>query len=136
MEQTGPPLSSPVTSEGTSSRSRGAAHSWGYGLTCCRCLALSRVQLFATPQTVAHHGPLSMGFLSQEHWSGLPFPAPGDLPDPGIEPKSPASPSLQVDSLPTEPLGKPYTDTCKVFCSVWHMENISYYWHYYFSLSH
>ena len=44
-----------------------------------------------------------MGFLRREYWSGLPFPSPGDLPDPGIEPASPVSPALQVDSLPTEP---------------------------------
>ena len=52
--------------------------------------SLSRVQLFATPWTVAYQAPLSMGFSRQEHWSGLPFPSPGDLPDPGIEPGSPA----------------------------------------------
>ena len=46
--------------------------------------------LFATQWTVAHQGPLSMGFSSQEYWSGLPFPFPGDLPDPGVEPRSPA----------------------------------------------
>ena len=51
----------------------------------------------ATPWTVAHQAPLSMGFSRQEYWSG--FPSPGDLPDPGIEPRSPA---LQEDSLPTE----------------------------------
>ena len=45
-----------------------------------------------------------MGFSRQEYWSGLPFPSPGDLPDPGIEPRSP---SLQADALPSEPLGKP-----------------------------
>ena len=45
---------------------------------------------FATPRTIAHQAPLSMGFPRQEHWSGLPFPSPGDLPDPGIEPVSPA----------------------------------------------
>ena len=45
--------------------------------------------------------PLSMGFSRQEYWSGLPIPPPGDLPDPGIEPVSPVSPTLQVDSLPT-----------------------------------
>ena len=50
--------------------------------------------------------PLSMGFSRQEYWSGLPFPSPGDLPDPGIEPMSPASPALQVDSLLTEPYAK------------------------------
>ena len=48
--------------------------------------ALSRVRLFATPWTAAHQAPLSMGFSRQEHWSGLPFPPPGHLPDPGIEP--------------------------------------------------
>ena len=52
--------------------------------------SLSHVQLFATPRTVAYQAPLSMGFSRQEYWSGLPFPSPGDLPDPGIEPGSPA----------------------------------------------
>ena len=67
------------------------------------------VWLFVTPWTVAHHGwaPLSMRFPRQEYWSGLPFPPPGDLPDLGIKPTSPASPVLQVDSLPAEPSGKP-----------------------------
>ena len=50
---------------------------------------------------IAYQAPLSMEFFRQEHWSGLPFPSPGDLPDPGIEPRSPA---LQADSLPSEPL--------------------------------
>ena len=49
-----------------------------------------------------------MGFLRQEYWSGLSFLTPGDLPDPGIEPESPMSPALQVDSLPAEILGKSY----------------------------
>ena len=53
----------------------------------------------ATPWTVAHQAPRSMGFSRQEYSSGFPFPSPGGLPDPGIEPGSPA---LQVDSLPTE----------------------------------
>ena len=65
---------------------------------------LSRVWLFATPWTVAHQAPPSMGFSRQEYWGGLPFPSPGDFPDPGLEPKSPA---LQPDSLPSEPPGKP-----------------------------
>ena len=52
-----------------------------------------------------------MGFSRQEHWSGLPFPSPGDLPNPGIEPTSLGSPELQADSLPSEPLGKPRTPT-------------------------
>ena len=59
----------------------------------------SRVQLLGTPWTVAHQAPLSMGFSRPEFWSGLPFPPPGDLPDPGIELESPAFPSLQADSL-------------------------------------
>ena len=66
--------------------------------------SLSRVQLFATPWTVARQAPLSMGFSKQEYWSGLPFPSPGDLPNPGIEPGSPA---LQADALSSEPPGKP-----------------------------
>ena len=65
---------------------------------------LSRVRLFETLWTVAHLAPLSMGFSRQEYWSGLPFPSPGDLPDPGIEPRSPA---LQADALTSEPPGKP-----------------------------
>jgi len=55
---------------------------------------LSRVQLFVTPWTVACQAPLSVGFSRQEYWSGLPFPPPGDLPNPGIEPISPVSPAL------------------------------------------
>ena len=65
---------------------------------------LSCVQLFVTPWTVACQAPLSMGFSRQEYWSGLPFPPPRDLPDPGIKPLSLVSPALQVDSLPLEPL--------------------------------
>jgi len=57
----------------------------------CVCVKLlSHVQLFATPWTVARQDPLSMGFSRQEYWSGLPFPSPWDLPNPGIEPGSPA----------------------------------------------
>ena len=70
---------------------------------CCAQM-LSRVQLFATPWTVARQAPLSMGFSRQEYWSGQPFPSPGDLPNPGFDPPSPA---LQVDSLQSEPPGKP-----------------------------
>ena len=64
---------------------------------------LSRIWLLATPCTVAHRAPLSMGFSRPEYWSGLPFPSLGDLPYSGIEPGSPA---LQGDSLPSEPWGK------------------------------
>ena len=61
---------------------------------------LSYVSLFATPRTVAHQVPLSMGFPRQEYWSGLPFPSPGDFPDPQIEPGSLA---LRADTLPSKP---------------------------------
>ena len=60
----------------------------------------SCIRLFVTPWTVARQAPLSMGSSRQEYWSGLPFPSPGDLPNAGIEPESPA---LQADSLPSEP---------------------------------
>ena len=66
--------------------------------------SLSRVRLFVTLWTVAHQAPPSMGFSRQEYWSGLPFPSPEDLPDPGIEHRSPA---WQADALPSELLGKP-----------------------------
>ena len=67
-------------------------------------MSLSRVQLFVTPWIVAYQAPPSMGFSRQEYWRGLPFPSPGGLPDPGIEPRSRA---LQADALPSEPPGKP-----------------------------
>ena len=68
--------------------------------------SLSCVRLFVTPWIVAYQAPPSMGFSRQQCWSGLPFPAPGDLPDPGIEP---GSPTLQAEALPCEPPGKPFT---------------------------
>ena len=66
---------------------------------------LSRVRLLVTPYTVAHQAPLE--FSRQEYWSELPFPPPGDLPDPGAEPVSPASPVLAGRFFTTEPPGKP-----------------------------
>ena len=63
---------------------------------------LSCDRLFATPWTVAHQAPPSMGFSRQEYWSGVPFPSPEDLPNPEIKPGSPA---LQADTLPSELLG-------------------------------
>ena len=66
--------------------------------------SLNRVQLFATPWTVAYQASPSMGFSRQEYWSGLPFPSPGDLSDPDFEPGSPA---LEADALASEPPGKP-----------------------------
>ena len=66
--------------------------------------SLSRVRLLATPWTVAYQALQSMAFSRQEYWSGLPFPPPGDLPNPGIEPGSLA---LQTDALPSEPQNLP-----------------------------
>ena len=68
------------------------------------CVKVSVVFDSATPWTVAHQAPLSMGCSRKECWRGLPFPSPGDLPHPGIEP---ASPAWQADSLLSEPPGKP-----------------------------
>ena len=67
----------------------------------------SYVRLFATLRTVARQAPLSMGYPRQGYWSGLPCPFPGNLPDPGIEPVSPESPALMVDSLLLSPWGSP-----------------------------
>ena len=68
----------------------------------CVCAQLLRhVQLY-DPMVIAHQAPLSMEFSRQEHWSGLPFPSPGDIPNPGIKTLSPA---LQVGSLPLSHLG-------------------------------
>ena len=70
---------------------------------CVFAYMLSHVQVFKTLWTVAHQGPLSMGFSRQEYWSGLPFPPPGDLSNPGIEPRPLA---LQANALPSESPGK------------------------------
>ena len=70
----------------------------GGGLVAKLCLTL------VAPSTIAHQAPLSMGFPRQEYWSGLPFPSPEDLPDPGIEP---GFPTLQADSLLLSHQGSP-----------------------------
>ena len=75
---------------------------------------LSFVQFFATPWAVAHQAPLSMGFPRQEYWSALPFPPPGDLPDPGIKPVSLASSVLTGGFFTTEAPGKPLTIRAKI----------------------
>ena len=69
------------------------------------------IRFFATPWTAAFQAPLPMGFPRQEYWSGLPIPPPGDLPNPGSEPKFPA---LRADSLLSEPPGKPLHD---IYCT-------------------
>ena len=85
-------------------------------LVCVNVLGcFSRVRLFGILQTEAHQAPLCMGFSRQEHWSGLPCPPPGVLPNPGDEPASSASPALQEDSLPTEPPGKPISIVGRAF---------------------
>ena len=74
----------------------------------CGCVCvLSHVQLFVTPWTVAHQAPLSLGFPRKEYRSGLPFPPPEHLPNPGIKPTSPETSAMQMDSLPLSHLGSP-----------------------------
>ena len=72
-------------------------------------LPFSCVRLYATLWMVALQAPLSMGFPRQEHWRGLAFLPPADLPDPGMELTSPSSPALAADSLPRSPRGSPKT---------------------------
>ena len=99
----------------------------------CVCLfVFSHVQLFETWGTIAYQAPMSIGFSRQEHWSGLPFPPPGDLPNSGIKP---VSPTLAGGFFTTEPPGKPYasfrtvqtlghnplSETLEVSC-VWSLE--------------
>ena len=72
-------------------------------LLCWKVKSLSRIQLFGAPWTVVHKAPPFMGFSRQEYWSELLFPSPGDLPNPGIKPRSP---TLKADSLPSASPGK------------------------------
>ena len=85
--------------------------------------SLSHVRLFAILWTVAHQAPPHMGFSRQEFWSGLLFPSPGDLPNPGVKPGSPA---LQADALPSQPPGKPPSSICvqKCFLSILYMSQV------------
>ena len=87
---------------------------YGVYIICVLCVlsCFSHVRLFATPWTVVHQAPLSMGFSRQEHWSGLPCPPPGDLPDPGTEP---ASPVFQVDSLLLSHQGSPISSANNMY---------------------
>ena len=68
--------------------------------------SLNHVPVFVTPWTISHQASVSMGFSSQGYWSGLPFPPPGDLPNPAIKPISPVSPALAGEFFTTEPSGK------------------------------
>ena len=76
---------------------------------------LSHVRLFETPWTAAYQAPQSLEFSRQEYWNGVPFPSAGDLPNPGIEPRSPA---LQADALLSEPLGKPSNSTIRFLVAI------------------
>ena len=90
---------------------------------------LSRVQLFATPQTIAHQATLSIGFPRQEYWSGLPFPPPGDFPDPWIKPVSLASPALQTDFFTIRATWEGTPSTMRLYLSflgMMHVESISW----------
>ena len=80
-------------------------------LQCMKLKLFSRVRLFATPWTAAYQAPLSIGFSRQEYQSGLPLPSPGDLPNPGIEPRSSV---LQTEALPFEPPGRYHYTTIKM----------------------
>ena len=104
--RSGLPFPSPEDLSNPGIKSVSPALAGGFFTTKGEVKSLSRVRLFATPWTVAYQAPLSMGFSRQEYWSGLPFPSPGDLPDPGIEPRSP---TLEADALTSEPPGKPFT---------------------------
>ena len=92
-------------------------------VTAMPCLVISRIRLFVTPWLVTFQAPLSLELSRQEYWSVLPGPPPGDLPNPGIEPRSPA---LQADSLPAEPPGKPRETRVGVMPSTtgssWHVD--------------
>ena len=87
--------------------------------------SLSCVQLFATPWTVAYQAPPSMGFSRQDYWSGLPFPSPGDLPNPGIKPRSP---TFQAGTLPSEPENIFFFNRCidgsEVKASAWNVGDL------------
>ena len=96
----------PAVSWHDSSFKSGCILATSYLCYMCVLVRFSRVRLFATPWTVAHQAPLSLGFSRQEYWNGLPCPFPGDLPDSGIEPVSPTAPALQMDCWATE--GSPF----------------------------
>ena len=79
----------------------------------CACCC---VRFFASPRTGAHQAPLSMGFSRQEYWSALPFPPPGDVSNPGIEPMFLVAPALQTESLLLSPQGQSTIKTTIFLC--------------------
>ena len=78
--------------------------------SCTGAASLQSCLILCDPWTVARQAPRSVGFSRQEYWSGLPFPSPADLPDPGIKPMSPVAPAWQADSLALSFLGSPRYD--------------------------
>ena len=89
---------------------------WRLGLACCCSVTKLCSVALAIPWTVARHTPLSMGFFRQEYLNGLPFPPPGDLPNSGIKPKSPAPPELLGGFFTPEPPGKARIDIYTLLC--------------------
>ena len=94
IKDTGNAVYSPLTHTQVVANQKETRCCWVTLLRACVLSRFSRVRLFATPWTVAHQAPLSMGLPRQEHWRGLPFSPPGDIPNPGIKPASPTSPAL------------------------------------------
>ena len=103
-----------------------------YSITTCEVSTRTMVRLAdsATPWTVAHQAPLSMGFSRQEYWRGLPCLPPGDLSDPGIKPASLAAPALAGRFFTAEPSGKPFPhhSTRRFFNSSWTSYNLTQLW--------
>ena len=106
MQETKDPLFTLKQEQGPRGRSPRSPPSVVAVLAAQSCLTLCNSMDYK-----AHQSPLSMEFSRQEHWNGLPFPSPGDLPDPGIKPRSPV---LQADSLPSEPPGKLFPTAAKI----------------------
>ena len=104
-------------------KARAKCHGEGFLFFICVCVCVcvcvpSHVQLFVTPWTVARQTPLSVNF-PQGYWSGLPFPPPGDLPNPGIEPTSPGSPALAGVFFITAHLGSHFFSWQRLSASAW-----------------
>ena len=87
---------------------------------CVHASSLSHICLFAAPWTIARQDALSMEFYRKDYWSGLPFPTPGNIPNPGVEPMSLVSPALAGEFLTPEPPGKPHVDRSLVKCNSLH----------------
>ena len=98
----------PAVSQHDSSFNSGCILVTSYLCHMCVLGRFSCIWLFATPWTIAYQASLSLRFSRQEYWNGLPFAPPEDLPDPGIEPVSPAAPSLRIDSLLLSHRGSPF----------------------------